>query len=90
MGDTEVKIPGAGDREESSASKAVQAAIEEAQRCLQCKNKPCVSGCPVNVRIPEFIERVAAGEEIDDRRWFRADVHGGRTDLRPGRAGGRP
>ena len=37
-------------------------AIEEAQRCLQCKNKPCISGCPVNVRIPEFIERVAAGD----------------------------
>ena len=33
-------------------------AINEAQRCLNCKNKPCVSGCPVNVRIPEFIERV--------------------------------
>lgn len=30
-------------------------AIEEAQRCLNCKHKPCVSGCPVNVRIPEFI-----------------------------------
>ncbi len=37
-------------------------AIREAQRCLNCKNKPCVSGCPVNVRIPEFIARVAAGE----------------------------
>ncbi len=37
-------------------------AMEEASRCLNCKNKPCVSGCPVNVRIPEFIERVAKGE----------------------------
>lgn len=37
-------------------------AIEEATRCLNCKNKPCVSGCPVNVRIPEFIAKVAAGE----------------------------
>ncbi len=37
-------------------------AMEEATRCLNCKNKPCVSGCPVNVRIPEFIEKVAAGE----------------------------
>ncbi len=37
-------------------------AMEEASRCLNCKNKPCVSGCPVNVRIPEFIEKVAAGE----------------------------
>jgi len=34
-------------------------AIEEAKRCLQCKNKTCVAGCPVNVQIPEFIQLVA-------------------------------
>ena len=39
-------------------------ALEEAARCLNCKNKPCVSGCPVNVRIPEFIEKAAAGDFI--------------------------
>ncbi len=38
-----------------------QEAINEATRCLNCKNKPCVSGCPVNVRIPEFIAEVANG-----------------------------
>ncbi|MCX7658899.1 MAG: dihydropyrimidine dehydrogenase, partial [Oscillospiraceae bacterium] len=37
-------------------------AIEEAKRCLNCKNRPCVDGCPVNVNIPEFIELVASGE----------------------------
>jgi len=37
-------------------------AMEEATRCLNCKNMPCVSGCPVSVRIPEFIAKVAAGE----------------------------
>ena len=37
-------------------------AMEEATRCLHCKNMPCVAGCPVNVRIPEFIEKVAAGD----------------------------
>ncbi len=37
-------------------------AKEEATRCLNCKNKPCVNGCPVNVRIPEFVAKVAAGE----------------------------
>ncbi len=37
-------------------------AIEEAKRCLNCKNKPCVTGCPVSVRIPEFIARVAEGD----------------------------
>ena len=39
-----------------------ETAIDEAQRCLNCKNKPCVSGCPVNVRIPEFISKVAEGD----------------------------
>ena len=37
-------------------------AIEEAKRCLNCKNMPCRSGCPVNVRIPEFIAKVAEGD----------------------------
>lgn len=37
-------------------------AIVEANRCLQCKNQPCVSGCPVNVPIPQFIAEVAKGE----------------------------
>ena len=36
-------------------------AKEEATRCLNCKNRPCVSGCPVNVRIPDFIAQVAQG-----------------------------
>ena len=34
-------------------------AVQEAQRCLHCKNRPCVSGCPVNVQIPDFIAQVA-------------------------------
>lgn len=37
-------------------------AMEEATRCLNCKNKPCVNGCPVNVPIPEFIAKVAEGD----------------------------
>ena len=37
-------------------------AIAEANRCLNCKNKPCVSGCPVNVAIPDFISLVAKGD----------------------------
>jgi len=40
-------------------------AKEEAQRCLNCKNRPCVSGCPVNVKIPEFIELAAQGRFED-------------------------
>ena len=34
-------------------------AVNEAKRCLNCKNKPCVSACPVSIDIPAFIERVA-------------------------------
>ena len=37
-------------------------AILEAQRCIQCKNRPCVSGCPVEVRIPDFLECIAADD----------------------------
>lgn len=36
-------------------------AKEEAERCLNCKHKPCVSGCPVNVQIPQFIMEVKNG-----------------------------
>ena len=36
-------------------------ALDEAQRCLHCKNHPCMQGCPVMVHIPEFIKEVAAG-----------------------------
>ncbi len=39
-----------------------ETAVEEAQRCLNCKHKPCISGCPVKIHIPDFIAKVAAGE----------------------------
>lgn len=35
-----------------------ETAVAEAQRCLNCKNRPCVEGCPVNISIPEFISKV--------------------------------
>ncbi len=37
-------------------------AINEAKRCIHCKNKPCVSGCPVGINIPDFIGQVAEGD----------------------------
>ncbi len=37
-------------------------AIDEANRCLGCKHKPCVGGCPVKIYIPEFIAKVAEGK----------------------------
>ena len=36
----------------------VEIAVEEAKRCLNCKNRPCVNGCPVNIAIPDFISRI--------------------------------
>ncbi|OPY67940.1 MAG: Glutamate synthase (NADPH) small chain [Syntrophorhabdus sp. PtaU1.Bin002] len=37
-------------------------AIREANRCLTCKNMPCVEGCPVNIKIPEFIKKAKEGD----------------------------
>ena len=42
-----------------------ETAIDEAKRCLNCKHRPCVSGCPVHVRIPDFIAAVADGRFKD-------------------------
>ena len=39
-----------------------ETAIDEALRCLNCKNAPCVAGCPVNIHIPEFIAKVKEGD----------------------------
>lgn len=35
-----------------------ETAVAEANRCLNCKNAPCVAGCPVNIQIPEFISKI--------------------------------
>jgi glutamate synthase (NADPH/NADH) small chain len=48
-------------------------AIREAQRCLGCKKRPCVDGCPVNVRIPDFLERLAEGDMAGAAAILRAD-----------------
>ena len=37
-------------------------AREEAARCLNCRNRPCVSGCPVNISIPDFIAVIRQGD----------------------------
>ena len=39
-----------------------ETAIEEAKRCIQCKNRPCTKGCPVEIDIPEFIKEIAEGK----------------------------
>lgn len=46
-------------------------AAEEAARCLNCKNRPCVTGCPVNVNIPDFISQIKAGNVEEAYRIIR-------------------
>ncbi len=50
-----------GNFDEVALGYTAEQAIDEAQRCLHCKHKPCIAGCPVKVHIPEFIEKVAEG-----------------------------
>ena len=45
--------------EEVATGYTYEMAVEEAKRCLNCKNHPCVSACPVRIDIPAFIEKVA-------------------------------
>jgi len=47
---------------EVSSGYTEEMAINEAMRCLKCRKKPCMSGCPVMVKIPEFIAKIAEGE----------------------------
>ncbi len=48
--------------EEVAIGYSEETAIDEALRCLNCKNMPCVSGCPVNIHIPEFIAKIKEGD----------------------------
>ena len=50
--------------EEVATGYTYEMAIEEARRCLNCKNKPCVGACPVRIDIPAFIEKLA-NEDIE-------------------------
>lgn len=48
--------------DEVATGYSAETAVDEAFRCLGCKNMPCVSGCPVNIHIPEFIAKVKDGD----------------------------
>lgn len=49
-------------------------AVLEAQRCLRCKSRPCVAGCPVGIDIPAFIDAIAKGEFESAYRILRRDT----------------
>ena len=51
-----------GNFEEVALGYTAEQAIDEAKRCIKCKHRPCVSACPVGIKIPEFIEKVADGD----------------------------
>ena len=78
----------------------LEQAMNEAQRCIHCKNPACVSGCPVGIPIPDFLAKVAEGDiaaAYDDpvqrqrpARHLRPGVPPGepvRGQVRPGREG---
>lgn len=48
--------------DEVATGYSAETAVDEALRCLGCKNMPCVSGCPVNIHIPDFIAKVKDGD----------------------------
>ena len=48
--------------EEVALGYTEEMAVNEAKRCIHCKNKPCMQGCPVMVHIPDFIAEVAKGD----------------------------
>ena len=59
--------------EEVALGYTPEMAMEEAARCLGCKHRPCVEGCPVSVQIPDFIARVAEGDFAGAYRVIRRD-----------------
>jgi len=53
-----------GNFKEVNLGYSPEMALEEAQRCLECKDAPCSQSCPVHVRIPQFITRIVAGDNL--------------------------
>ena len=51
-----------GNYQEVALGYTPEMALSEAARCLNCKNRPCVAGCPVGVNIPDFIAQIAQGD----------------------------
>jgi len=63
----------AGDFLEVNLGLSEQIAMQEARRCLQCKNAKCIQGCPVGIDIPGFIGRIAQGDFLGAAALIRRD-----------------
>jgi glutamate synthase (NADPH/NADH) small chain len=59
--------------EEVNLGFSEKTAILEAERCLQCKKPKCIDGCPVNIKIDEFIDLIAKGEFISAAKKIKED-----------------
>jgi len=59
--------------EEVNLGYSEESAILEAERCLQCKKPKCIDGCPVNIKIDEFIDLIAKGEFVDAAKKIKED-----------------
>jgi glutamate synthase (NADPH) small chain len=59
--------------EEVNQGLAEEQAVREAKRCIQCKHRPCVAGCPVGVSIPEFVGALAGGDSAEAARILLGD-----------------
>lgn len=59
--------------EEVNQGLGLEEAVQEAKRCIQCKHRPCVEGCPVGVSIPEFLDALAAENLPESARILQGD-----------------
>ncbi len=59
--------------EEVNRGLGMEEAVQEAKRCIQCKHRPCVEGCPVGVSIPEFLDALAAENLPEAARILQGD-----------------
>lgn len=66
-----------------------EVAVDEAQRCLNCKNPRCVQGCPVNVDIPQFIHAITEKDFAGSIRILKGKKRPARS-VRPGLPPGKP
>ncbi|HDZ12658.1 MAG TPA: dihydropyrimidine dehydrogenase, partial [Bacteroidetes bacterium] len=62
-----------GNFNEVALGYTVELALEEAERCIQCRKPPCIKGCPVNINIPAFIQLISERKFIEAARKIKED-----------------